>query len=93
MSARQEKKKKKKEKKKKPKGDVLSGGVEGEADSNAEAGPSIVPFQGTEEEKKQKVEEIMDEYYALDHEDMVRPHSVLCPLEQSPSFLIFLSLF
>ncbi|CDZ96656.1 KRR1-interacting protein involved in 40S ribosome biogenesis [Phaffia rhodozyma] len=77
LSSRQEKKKKKKEKKKKSKGDILAtaastleGGVED--DENAEAGPSkVVPFQGTEEEKKRKVDEIMDEYYALDHEDMI----------------------
>jgi hypothetical protein len=31
-----------------------------------------VPFEGTEEERKAKAEALMDEYYGLDHEDMVR---------------------
>lgn len=58
--------------------------VEEYASLLGEDGQPLKPFEGTEEEKLAKAEEIMDEYYALDHEDMVRPprrlHLVLSAL-------------
>lgn len=36
-----------------------------------------MPFEGTEEQRKAKAEELLDEYYGLDHEDMVRSSAPL----------------
>lgn len=75
-SSKKDKKKKKKSKKNKAAG-------EDEADdapvaSTSGGGADLdQPFVGTAEEKKAKAEEIMDEYYALDHEDMVSRNPLL----------------
>lgn len=95
-SSRKDKKKKKDKKDKKSKknqdDDLAVVAIEG--------GEDEAPFVGTEEEKKKKVEEIMDEYYAMDHEDMVSRlllpllsfHPPLCstrPLHPPSSVLSF----
>lgn len=82
-SSRKDKKKKQKKKSKKSKAE---GGEDVEATEEAGEQEPEAPFVGTEEEKKKKVEEIMDEYYALDHEDMVSSPSVVLVSSSFPRF-------
>lgn len=64
-------KKKKKEKKSKKDKKRAHDEIEEPTPAAEDVGEEMKPFEGTEEEKKKKAQEIMDEYYALDHEDMV----------------------
>ncbi len=76
-------KKKKKKKKKKSEDDAMDeGGVNmDEMDADVERLPGDDDWDGTEEMRKRKLEEYMDEIYGLDFNDMVRlrapspPHS------------------
>lgn len=69
------KKSKKKKKKKKDDGDEMYGGTVDvdEMDADVEQVFDDEEWDGTEEMRKQKLEEYLDEVYGLDFNDMVRP--------------------
>lgn len=81
-------KKKKKKKKKKSEEDADEGGVDiNEMDADVERLPGDdEDWDGTEEMRKRKLEEYMDEVYGLDFNDMVRPRCPPLPTTQADRF-------